>query len=554
MTKAATRRSRMVTFGIVAFLAVPHPVALAGGVVAADHPAASACGAEILSVGGNAADAAAAAALCAGVVQPAGSGLGGGGFAVVRLRADETAVLDFRERAPAAAHRDLFRRPDGTIDEQASKTGGLAVAVPTESRGLAALVLRHGRLPLAAVAAPAIRLARDGFVVGDHLAASLRGVEGEVLAELGVDGRPPVAGEVLVRPELALTLAKWARTRGEHLQRGAGARAIARHVAARGGVMVRADLAAATVAPRTPLVVRWGDRTVVTMPPPSSGGIVLAQVLAALDPGELRALGWNTPAYLHRLAETFQHAYADRANFLGDPDFVEVPLGRLLSPERIGEIRGAFDPSRTLPASAYGPPVAPPIDAGTQHISAVDGEGGAVALTTTINTAFGAELVVPGLGVLLNDEMDDFSVAPGVPNAYGLVGNAANAVAAGKRPLSSMTPTIVLDAAGRVELVVGASGGSTIPSATVQVLLAILLFDQTPEAAVAAPRIHHQWTPQTLFVEPGFPEATREALAALGHRIVVRPAFSAVQAVRVGGGGATGGSDPRKGGAPASAR
>lgn len=526
------------------------------GMVASDHALASACGAEILERGGNAADAAVATALCAGVVQPAGSGLGGGGFAIVVDAGDaDGAAWDFREVAPAAAHRDMYRNDDGGVDADASKLGGLAVAVPGESRGLATLLAEHGSLPPKVVAKPAIRLAARGFRVGAHLVHSLeRPTSDEVLAEMSTREGPVTHGDVLKRKALAGTLRRWARTAGEDLHTGKGAEAIVAHANADGGVLTGLDLDAYTVAERTPIRVRWGDRTVVTMPPPSSGGIALGQVLRALEGVDLEGLGHNSSAYLHVLTEAMKHAYADRAHHLGDPDVVEVPVERLLSDERIAEIRAAFDPDHTLPPEAYGPPIEAPTDAGTQHLSVVDGKGGAVALTTTINMRFGAQLVPPTVGIVLNDEMDDFSAAPGVPNAYGLVGTEANAIAPGKRPLSSMTPTVVLDPTGRVELVVGASGGSTIISGTLQTLLNVLVFGMTPEDAVAAPRIHHQWQPDVLFVEPGIPRDVVVALEARGHTVDVRPGYTAVQAILVGEQRlATGGSDPRKGGRPAPA-
>ncbi len=518
--------------------------------VSSDHELAAACGAEILAEGGNAVDAAVATALCSGVVQPAGSGLGGGGFAVVVPRGGQDAfALDFREVAPAAAHRDLYRRPDGTLDREGSQTGGLAVAVPSESRGLAHLLAQRGTWSPAAVVAPAVRLASRGFRVGAHLAAALDvTTSAEVHLELGRGEE----GRVAKRPALATTLRAWGRTGGEDLHTGRGAAAVAAHVQAAGGILTLADLAAVAPTSRELVGVAWGDRTLLTMPPPSSGGVALAQVLQAVDVNALKQDGWGSSAYYHRLAEAMKHAYADRAHFLGDPDVVDVPVERLLSAERIAAITQDFDPERTHPAAHYAPAVDVVEDAGTLHISVVDADGLAVALTTTINTAFGAELVPPTVGIVLNDEMDDFALAPGVPNAYGLVGTEANAVAAGKTPLSSMTPTVVLDAQGNVELVVGASGGSTIISSTLQVLLGVLVFDLSAEQAVAAPRIHHQWMPDLLFVEPTVPADVQAALAERGHVIKAVPAYSAVQVVHVlADGRVEAGADPRKGGRPA---
>jgi gamma-glutamyltranspeptidase/glutathione hydrolase len=289
------------------------------------------------------------------------------------------------------------------------------------------------------------------------------------------------------------------------------------------------------------------------MAPPSSGGVALLQMLGVLEKTDLAALGQGSSDHLHLLAETMKHVYADRAHHLGDPDFVEVPVDRLLSPERIDAIARDFWPSRTFPPEHYGPLVAPATDAGTQHISAVDAAGGACALTTTINNPFGSGVVVDELGVVLNDEMDDFSAAPGVPNAFGLVSSTANEIAPGKRPLSSMTPTLVLDADGRVVMVVGGSGGPQIISATLQVLTGILDFGLDAQEAVSAPRVHHQWLPDVLVVEDGVPLDVVRALEARGHVVRQGEHYSSVQvAHRLPDGTWEGGADPRKGGWPAS--
>lgn len=527
----------------------PEPVR-GEGMVATDHVLASAAGAEILARGGNAFDAAVAAALAAGVVQPGASGLGGGGFAVW---ADGTAhgALDFREVAPAAAHRDLYRLADGTIDGTASRAGGLAVAVPGEPRGLARLLAEHGTLSPTQVAAPAVRLAREGFPAGPYLVGGLeRSKFADVQALFRIDGVLPAEGEVVRRPDLAKTLIRWARTGGEVLNEGRGAEAL---VAATrpAGVITTADLTAYTPKERDPIVIPWRGYTVISMAPPSSGGIVLAQVLRALEDQDLAALGVDSPEYVHRVVEAFKHAYADRAAYLGDPDFVEVPVERLLSDERRDAIRASYDPARTFGPEHYGTLLVPPRDAGTQHISVADSHGRAVSLTTTINTSFGSGVVVPGYGVILNDEMDDFAAAPGVPNAFGLIGAEANRIEPGKRPLSSTTPTLVLDGDGAVVLVVGASGGAQIPSSVTQVILDVLVFGMDPLQAVSRPRFHHQWMPQHIEVEPGFPEEVVRALEERGHVVVVKPQYSSVQAVGRFGDDWLGAADPRHRGEPA---
>lgn len=535
------RQSRL-TFVLVAFLGPAHAIAgavpRAPAIAASDHHTASACGAEVMERGGNAADAAVAMALCAGVVQPAGSGLGGGGFAVVVLPDGTATTLDFREVAPAAARRDMF-----LADPDASNVGGLAVAVPSESRGLAALLAAYGALTPAQVARPAIRLAARGEPAGTHLARAIARESSEaVKAELG----EATAGQLLRRPELARTLRRWAATRGEDLHTGAGAAAIFEAVTAAGGVLTAADLAGVSVIERAPRTVGFRGHRVVTMDLPSAGGAVLAQVLSVLDPVDIEARG--SAAYMHQLVEAMKHAYADRAR-LGDPGVPEVDVAPMLEPARLDAIRAAFDPERTLPSTAYGTWAPPPDDAGTQHLSALDADGMAVALTTTINTSFGSGVVVPSLGLILNDEMDDFTTQPGVPNAFGLVQGEQNVVRPGLRPLSSMTPTVILDADGRVRMVVGGSGGSTIISAVLQVVLGVLVHEVDVDEAVAAPRVHHQWMPELLFVEHGVSPDTRAALEARGHVLRAWPGFSAVQAIVRGSDGlAAGASDPRKGG------
>ncbi len=560
-TGSAPRLLALVTAGgalaAMALAAAPPPE-IGEGVVATDHRLASEAGAEILRSGGNAADAAVAAALAAGVVQSAGSGLGGGGFAVVVEPGPDgaRAVLDFREVAPAGATRDMYIKDNGKVSSKRSRRGALAVAVPAESRGLARLLAERGSLQPMKVAAPAIRHASQGYVVEAHLAEALsRTKYDEVQALFSVDGTLAVRGVRVKNKALAGTLKRWAASRGEDLHTGRGAAAIAARMASDEGLVTADDLARVMPKDRAPIVTHFGEHTLITMPPPSSGGVVLAQVLQVLDGYDLESLGHNSSDYLHLITEAMKHAYADRAHHLGDPDHVKVDVDRLLGDARIDAIRHEVWPGRTFGPEHYGALIAPPTDGGTQHISVLDKDGMGVALTTTINTSFGSGVVVSDLGLPLNNEMDDFSAQPGAPNAYGLVGSEANAVAPGKRPLSSMTPTVVLDKEGRVVMVIGASGGSTIISGTLQVYLNMAVFDMDPQAAGSAPRIHHQWLPDTLFVEPEIPLDVRQNLEKRGHTLDVRPGFTAVQAVRKRAGGVVeGGSDPRKGGWPAGTR
>ena len=516
--------------------------------VSSDHQLASEAGATILESGGNAVDAAVATALAAGVVQPAGSGIGGGGFAVFGSQPEDMHCLDFREVAPAAAHPDLFLDTAGEVVPLASTKTGLAVGVPGEARGLAMLLRDHGRLSPKQVARPAIRLAKNGFVTGEQL---LKAASMTPMASLFQDGAPG-RGQWVQRPRLARTLKSWARSAGEALYVGPIAEDIVEATQAAGGILELSDLEAYQPVERTPLVGSYRGYTVVTMPPPSSGGAVLLQVLGALEDHDVSSLGHNSSAHLHLLAEYMQHAYADRAAVMGDPAFTEVPIENMLSDERIQAVQDRFSPTQTLERGDYGGAVAIPEDGGTHHLSVLDGDGLAVALTTTINTLFGSEVVASESGILLNNQMDDFVAKPGVPNSYGLIGRAANAVEPGKKPLSSMTPTVVFKD-GQVVLVVGASGGPFIISSTLQAISNVVDFGMTAEEAVSVPRMHHQWVPELLFVDEGIPVDVVEGLEERGHTIRQMDFFSAVQLIESSPDGFFGASDPRKGGRPAGA-
>jgi len=522
------------------------------GVVASDHVLASEAGAWVLEEGGNAVDAAVAAALAVSVVQPSAAGLGGGGFAVV-VDGDERWVLDFREVAPAASHPALFRDDAGEVIDGLSVDGGLAVAVPGEARGLMALHARRGQLPLATVAKPALRYAKRGFPAGHKLAAGL--VKRPVMAEalFGLTSAP-VQGAMLKRPRLHKALKAFVASKGEAFHTGWVAEDLVAAARAAGGLITLADLADYQPTVREPLVGTYLDHTIITMPPPSSGGAVLLQVLGVLDGYDLDALGHGSSAYDHLLAEAFQHAYADRAAFMGDPAFTDVPVDRMLSPERIEAVRASIHPAHTLDRDDYGSAVSIPEDAGTEHIAVIDASGLTVALTHTVNTGFGSKVVGPRSGVLLNNQMDDFVAKPGVPNTYGLIGREANQVEAGKKPLSSMTPTVVLDPEGVPLMAVGASGGPFIISSTVQAIVNVLSFGMDLAEAVDAPRVHHQWVPELLFVEPLAPIDVRAALEARGHTVRVFEHGSAVQAVMRVDDHFVGAADPRKDGRAAGAR
>lgn len=510
------------------------------GAVAAEHIEASRAGVEVLDAGGNAVDAAVAALLAIGVVNPSSSGLGGGGFMVIFNAEDgSTSTIDFRETAPSAAQRDMFVTATG-VDSKASKRGGMAVGVPGEAAGFAMALERFGRIDRKIVAAPAIRLAEQGFTVEPHLAAALERhrdalASNPALAKefLRGDGTPYEAGQKLARPDLARTLEAFAENGAEPFLSGGIGREIAAAVAAAGGSMSAADVAGYRPLQRPAVALRFKRWKVMGMAPPSSGGGVIGEVLGVLEPYDLVALRHNSVTWMHLLAESLKAAFADRATFYGDPGFYPVPLTRLLSPNHARWIRSRIRASRASNPQTWGK-IAASRDTGTSHVSVIDAEGNAVACTSSINTGFGAKVGVPGRGIVLNNTMDDFSLQPGVPNAYGLLGSEANRIEPGKRPLSSMSPTVVLED-GSARLAVGASGGPLIITGTLQTLLNSLIFGMDVGEAISAPRIHNQWMPDMLGVEEAVPEISRTVLERLGHPVRVFNRGAAVQAVEVVG-------------------
>ncbi|HYV57872.1 MAG TPA: gamma-glutamyltransferase [Candidatus Nitrosopolaris sp.] len=535
----------------LALLAAPALAAgTPGGAVATEHPLAAAAGAEILRAGGSVVDAAIAAAAAICVVHPSSCGIGGGGFALVHRADGSDFALDYREQAPAAARLERFAR-DGHPDPSLLRTGGLAVGVPGEVAGITTLHRRFGRLPLARVLEPAIRLARDGFPLDatPHLRREIERSSGLLTADPGLksiylapDGSPPGPGFRVVQADLARTLASVARHGARAFQRGPLAAAIARTVQARGGVLSTTDLARYHPVWRQPLHGTFRGRRIVTFPPPGSGGVVL-EMLGLLRWDDLPALEPGSTTTLHLLAGAMAQAFADRARWYGDPAFTSVPVGALLAPPRLRVLRQGLSAVRVPTPRATLTP-----DAGTANVSVVDGEGNAAAITTTINTGFGAGILVPGTGVILNNELDDFALAPGVPNVYGLVGGDANALAPGKRPQSSMAPTIVL-AGTRPDLVVGGSGGPLIISAVAQVVIDVVAYGWDLTDAVRAPRVHDQAVPPVLAVEAGIDPMVRAALGRLGHRIVEQPGLGAASAVGLRAGGTpVAAGDPRKDG------
>jgi gamma-glutamyltranspeptidase/glutathione hydrolase len=520
------------------------------GVVASDHPLADKAGMAMLARGGNAVDAAVATAFALAVVDPASSGIGGGGFAVLYdARTRRAHALDFRETAPAAARPELYVR-NGKPDPSLSVNGALAVAVPGEVAGLLELLEKFGTLTLEEVMAPAIRYASDGFAVDATLRYAIERQQAAMrafpdLARVFMpEQRVPALGESIRQPELGETLKTIAGHGAGVFYRGRIGEAVVETVQKHGGVLTLADLGNYKPVWRQPLVGAYRRRTVLTMPPPSSGGVALLQSLNVLEGHRLRDLRHNSATYLHLIAETMKHAFADRAQYLGDPDFVEVPTRLLVSKEYAAWIRGRISAAQTYPPKHYGLVNFTAERGGTTHFSVLDRFGNAVACTITVNTRFGSKLLDPVTGIVLNNEMDDFAIHP-AGNVYGLMGNEANSVKPGKRPLSSMSPAILLKG-GRAEVIAGGAGGPRIISATLQAILNVVDFGMTAREAVNAPRVHHQWLPDRLDVESGIAAETKTSLERRGHALRERTVIGVVQAVVAGRNGNAGAADPRK--------
>jgi gamma-glutamyltranspeptidase/glutathione hydrolase len=516
------------------------PAVAAHAMVSTGHPEASAVGLAVLQAGGNAVDAAVAVGFALAAVLPDAGNVGGGGFLVLR-RADGTATSwDFREAAPGAATRGMFVGPDGVPVPGRSTTGHLAAGVPGTVAGLLAAHAAEGRLPLEDLIGPAIRLAR-GHVLTDRSAGLLHRYRGdfaafESSARLFVrpESDPWRAGQRFENPELARTLERIRDGGRDGFYRGETARLIAAEMRRGGGLITEADLAAYRPVERPVLRGTYRGYRLITMPPPSSGGIALLQVLRAVEPYPVGAWGTTSPAALHLVGEALRRAFADRARYVGDPAFAAVPVAGLVDSLYVARRMATFRPDAATPSRSVraGQPAA---SEGTEttHFSVVDAEGNAVAVTTTLNDYFGSRVVVGGAGFLLNDEMDDFAAAPGRPNTWGLVQGEVNAVAPGKRMASSMTPVIAEDPAGRLFFVGGSPGGPRIISTVAQVLLGVIDDGLDVQTAAARPRVHHQWLPDRLDAEWGVPDATLAALRALGWTVEQTDRFGAANCVVV---------------------
>jgi len=555
---AAPARAQDLRPGITIAREAARPVAAAHGMVVAQERIAAEIGRDVLARGGNAVDAAVATGFAMAVTYPRAGNIGGGGFMLIHLASGEDVAIDYRETAPAAAARDMFLGDDGKPDPKKSRDQALGIGVPGTVAGLALALERYGsgRLSLAELLAPAIALARDGFTVEDDIADTLPQWQRRLLqwpASRKVfardDGTLLRRGDRLIQSDLAATLQAIAARGASGFYDGEVAERLIAAIRANGGILTRDDLKSYRAEIRTPIRGSYRGLDIVSMPLPSSGGTVLIETLNILEGFDLRGMGAGSVDGLHVLIEAMKRAYADRARYLGDPAFVQAPVARLIDKDYAARQRGTIDMARATPWNARA--LAPPREGdNTTHFSVADRFGNAVSNTYTLNFSYGLGLVAEGTGVLLNNELDDFTAAPGASNAYGLVGFDANLPGPGKRPLSSMSPTIVLKD-GRPLLVTGSPGGSRIISTVLQVIVNALDFDMDIAAAVAAPRLHHQWLPDELRVEQGFPEATLEALRGRGHRIAVPLGQTSANSILITPQGLLGAPDLRTRGATA---
>ena len=532
-----------------------HPVVDDLGMVVAQERIAARIGAEILAEGGNAVDAAAAVGFALAVTLPRAGNIGGGGFMLIYL-ADEgrTVAVDYREMAPAAATRDMFLDDDGNADPVASRFTRLAAGVPGTVRGLNHVVEHYGTMPLRRLVEPAARLAADGVVLSADFAGSLVRARSRFERDpeslrvfFKPDGSAYEPGEVLRQPDLAWSLGEIAKRGPDAFYKGRIASRIVDDMQRNGGLITRADLAAYEVIEREPVTGTFRGYEIVSMPPPSSGGVHVIQMLNTLEQFPLAEWGHGSARTIHVMTEAMRTAYADRSKHLGDPDFVDVPVDWLTSAEYARQTATAIPMDSARTSAEVAPGAEPRYESpDTTHYSVADGDGNLVANTYTINFSYGSGITVPGTGMLLNNEMDDFSAKPGTPNAFGLLGGEANAVEPAKRPLSSMTPTLVLKD-GKPLLATGSPGGSLIINTVLHQIINLIEFSMNASDAVAAPRFHHQWLPDVLVVERGFSPDTLVELGQMGHSISpARFTMGSLQSIVIEGGQYHGAADPRR--------
>jgi gamma-glutamyltranspeptidase / glutathione hydrolase len=541
-------------------LATVRAVTAEHGMVVAQERIAAQVGADILRQGGNAVDAAVATGFALAVTYPRAGNIGGGGFMVIHSAGrNEDAAVDYRETAPGAITRDIFLGPDGKPDTDKSRNSALGIGVPGTVAGLAVALEKYGsgRFTLAQTLKPAIELARDGFVVADDMADTLSDMyrrmgrwPNSAKAFSRSDGTPLQEGDRLIQSDLAATLSAIAEQGSRGFYEGPVAERLAKAVRDAGGIMTADDLKSYQAVIRSPVRGSYRGYDIVSMPLPSSGGTVLLETLNILEGFPMPDMKQGSAPSLHVMIEAMKRAYADRARYLGDPAFVNAPVNVLVTKEYAARQRASIDLDRATPAADV-LSVSPAREgANTTHYSVVDSSGNAVSNTYTLNFPYGVGLVAEGTGVLLNNELDDFTAAPGASNAFGLVGFEANLPGPGKRPLSSMSPTIVLKD-GKPVLVTGSPGGSRIISAVLQVVVDVLDYKMDVAAAVAAPRVHHQWMPDEVRVERGFSDEVLAELRAKGHKVIEPLGQTSANSIATTPNGLLGAPDPRTRGSAA---
>lgn len=525
------------------------------GVVSSADYHASKAGIEILKKGGNAVDAAIAVQFTMAVTLPRAGNIGGGGFMMLRLADGTTTALDFREKAPRRAERDMYLDSNGEYDSAKSRRGGLASGIPGTVDGMINALERHGTLPLEVIMEPAIQLAREGYELSYSQAHSLNNAagrlsefEGSKATFLKEDGSEWERGELFKQPDLAETLVRIAQQGRRGFYSGVTARLIVDEIRRNDGIITLRDLRDYESVWRNPMQTSFKDFELYMLPPPSSSGFVMRQVLTMLGDIEGEETGFNSTEYIHLLSEAFRRSFADRNYWLGDPDFTEIPLERLTDPGYLQERMQNFDPEQATSSNDVERGIVHDLEESfeTTHFNVVDANGNAVAVNTTLNGSFGSYVTVSGAGFLLNNEMDDFSAKPGEPNMFGLTGAEANAIEPGKRMLSSMSPTIAVKD-GQIRFLGGAAGGPRIITATLQNFLNMVLFDMNAAQAISAPRFHHQWLPDQLLIEGNnFSPVVRKQLEEMGHNIQVASSLARVHTIFIDeDGNLYGASDPR---------
>jgi gamma-glutamyltranspeptidase / glutathione hydrolase len=537
-----------------------HPVVAEHGMVVAQEKTAARIGADILRRGGNAVDAAVATGFAMAVTYPRAGNIGGGGFMIIHsAERHEDVAIDYRETAPAATTPGIFLGPDGKPDTAKSRDSALGIGVPGTAAGLALALEKYGsgKFTLADLLQPAIDLARDGILIADDNADTLpdwhrRLARWPSAAKIfsRTDGTSLREGDSLVQSDLAATLSAIATLGPRGFYEGPVAEKLVKAIGGAGGIMTLDDLKSYQPIIRAPVRGSYRGYDIVSMPQPSSGGVVLLETLNMLEGFPMSDMKQGSPASLHVMIEAMKRAYADRARYLGDPAFVSAPVATLITKEYAARQRASIDLDHATPWTDALSAVPPREGSNTTHFSVVDSQGNAVSNTYTLNFSYGVGLVAEGTGVLLNNELDDFTAAPGASNAYGLVGFEANLPGPGKRPLSSMSPTIVLKE-GKPVLVTGSPGGSRIISTVLQVIVNVLDYRMDVTAAVAAPRLHHQWLPDEVRIERGFAEDTLAGLRAKGHRVVEPMGQTSANSIAVTPNGLLGAPDPRTRGAEA---